>query len=324
MRRISHVRSGLLVAACMLAFGGPSEVVAETFAGRPVPGTTVLLEYGARYTTPDGAARTHQGLDIEADGGSTVRACADSDVVFAGPVPGAGEAVLAVTLACAGGIRVTLLPLDSLQVRQGARISTGDPVGSLRPAGDASSSQAHLHVGVRRGETYLDPAAFLPTEAAAVPAEAPPVSSAAPAPAILAVVEPPPVPVTAAHPVATAAIPRPAAVSAAPVGRPVSAGTAVGAVRAGAAIPRPVPSPQAGAATVTRFERLRARTTADLPVRGRETAAGAMSSMGRLGKATRRAAGRCAALTWAVLALWPVWRASGERAVGALPVKVRA
>ncbi|MFA5844691.1 MAG: M23 family metallopeptidase [Coriobacteriia bacterium] len=323
MRRISRARSGLLVLACITALAIPTATAAETFSGRPVSGGAVLLEYGARYTAPDGEARAHQGLDIEADAGATVRACSDGDVVFAGPVPAGGGVVLAVTLACAGGLRMTLLPLDALEVRQGARVSTGDTLGTLRSDGDASSPRTHLHVGVRRGETYLDPAAFLPQEAVAVPAETPPAPSTVLVPAAHVVAEPVPVPVVAAHPVVAAVAPRPAG-AAEPLGEPARVGDVDVAVRSGAPIARALTSPRADGVSVTRFERLRARTAADLPMRGREVGARTVSSIGGLTRATRRAAGRCVALTWAVLALWPVWRAGAGRAGSAVPVRVRA
>lgn len=322
MRRISRVRSGLLVLMCIPALMIPTATAAETLSGRPVPGGAVLLEYGARYTAPDGEARAHQGLDIEADAGATVRACSDGDVVFAGPIPAEGGVVLAVTLAYEGGLRMTLLPLDVLEVRQGARVSTGDTLGSLGEDGDVSSSRTHLHVGVRRGETYLDPAAFLPQEAVAAPVEIPPAPSTAPAPAAPVVAEPLPAPVVVAHPVVVAVNPQPVGV-AQPVSKPVRVGDVRVAVRSGVPIPRALTSPRAGV-SVTRFERLRARTAADLPVRGREVGARTVSSIGGLKRATRRATGRCVALTWAVLALWPVWRAGAGRAGSAVPVRVRA
>ena len=68
--------------------------------------------------------------------------------------------------------------------RQGrARRSTGSPFGVLADSGDASSVESHLHLGLKRGDVYLDPTSLLLAAApasAATPQEAP---AAAPAPA---------------------------------------------------------------------------------------------------------------------------------------------
>lgn len=133
----------------------------------PVTGSR-LLPYGATYATSGGATNTHGGLDIAGRQGEQVRACAAGEVVFAGKVPaGEGAQAIAVTVLTTDGLRVTYLPLASAAVSRGNRIDPGDDIGTLAGDGDASSSAAHLHLGVKRGSTRLDPEAFLASPVAA-------------------------------------------------------------------------------------------------------------------------------------------------------------
>jgi murein DD-endopeptidase MepM/ murein hydrolase activator NlpD len=87
----------------------------------------------------------NRGLDYATRFGETVRAAGPGHVVFAGPV--AGRRWL--TVAHADGLRTSYGPLAATLVRSGTTVSAGQAIG--RAAG-------RLHVGVRRGEQYLDPA----------------------------------------------------------------------------------------------------------------------------------------------------------------------
>ncbi|TLM76800.1 MAG: M23 family metallopeptidase, partial [Actinobacteria bacterium] len=124
----------------------------------PVAGGTVLLGYGESYAV-GGAVRTHLGADIAASDGACVRAPADATVAFRGSVPaGDGGTALAVSLDLADGRRVTLMPLADVVVRAGERVSAGDAIAAVAGRGDASCDEPHLHVGLKSGDTYLDPA----------------------------------------------------------------------------------------------------------------------------------------------------------------------
>jgi len=166
---MSWTRSGLAV-MCALAMGlaSPAPARASGDWEWPVEGT-VTVGYGARYATEQGTACTHGGVDIGAPEGTTVRACAAGEVTFSGLVPaGEGERAWAVTVLTGDGLRVTYLPLSRASVSKGADVAAGAALGELAGAGDASSASPHLHLGVRRGETRLDPLAFL-GEAAPAP-----------------------------------------------------------------------------------------------------------------------------------------------------------
>jgi len=184
---MSWTRSGLAM-MCALAMGLSSPVPAHASGDWewPVEGT-VAVGYGARYVSEQGVACTHGGVDVSAAEGTTVRACAAGEVTFSGLVPaGEGERAWAVTVLTADGRRVTYLPLSRASVSKGADVGSGDPLGELAATGDASSPTPHLHLGVRRGETKLDPLAFLGERAVAPrtspsPQAPPPAESVAPA-----------------------------------------------------------------------------------------------------------------------------------------------
>jgi hypothetical protein len=179
---MSGAKRAAVLAAVMtlLAFGTPARAAAQGSWIRPVDGA-VALTYGARWTDAAGRTCTHGGLDLLAPAGAPVKACGAGEVVFAGLVPaGEGARAYAVTVLTADGLRVTYLPLDSIGVRKGQAVSAGGSIGSLAASGDGSSAQPHLHLGVKRGETALDPGAFLAPAPNVAPT--PPPSRGAPSP----------------------------------------------------------------------------------------------------------------------------------------------
>ncbi|MDO8846906.1 MAG: M23 family metallopeptidase [Coriobacteriia bacterium] len=141
----------------------------------PIEGGVMLLGFGAVY--PGGM---HRGVDIRATAGALVTSPAAGVVAFAGQVPADGGGTCgAVTVELADGRRMSLLPFDGMTVTTGDAVSAGDALGHAAASGDDSSSEAHLHVGLRSGDLYLDPGeltAVGPVSAevpAAVPAATP-------------------------------------------------------------------------------------------------------------------------------------------------------
>jgi murein DD-endopeptidase MepM/ murein hydrolase activator NlpD len=120
--------------------GAPSG--APTVAYRPPVDATVVDRFRPP-STPYGPG--NRGWEYATVPGSTVVAAADGVVTFAGPVGGS----LAVTVRHADGLRTSCSFLASVVVAEGAVVRAGDPIGS---------AGARLHFGVRRGDTYLDPA----------------------------------------------------------------------------------------------------------------------------------------------------------------------
>ena len=87
----------------------------------------------------------NRGLEIATKPGSFYRAAAEGIVSFAGPVGGR----LHVTVTHRDGLRVSFSGVAGIRVKRGARVHQGAVLGTT---GD------RLHVGVRRGEVYIDPA----------------------------------------------------------------------------------------------------------------------------------------------------------------------
>ncbi len=96
----------------------------------------------------------HRGLDLEVADGTPVLAVEDGVVTHAGLVAGRGT----ITVAHRGGLSSTYEPVDA-RVAVGAVVVTGQVMGALHVrAGPAHCGpRACLHLGARRGATYLDP-----------------------------------------------------------------------------------------------------------------------------------------------------------------------
>lgn len=175
-------RTKIAVAVAVVAIALVVPGVARASDGWPWPVSgRVSLGYGQTYVDDQGRSCTHGGMDIVAAAAAEVRVCASGQVTFAGLVPaGQGARAYAVTVLTSDGLRVTYLPLRSVSVRKGESVSTGLDLGALAGSGDASSDAAHLHLSVHRGETALDPSAFLGA-AGAAPAPGAPSAPAPPA-----------------------------------------------------------------------------------------------------------------------------------------------
>lgn len=109
----------------------------------------------------------HRGVDLGAVAGDPVYAPAAGVVTFAGMV--AGRPVLVV--AHPGGLRSTLEPvLAGLPL--GTLVRAGEQVGQLAAATGHCPASC-LHWGVLRGQTYLDPLAWLRGRVVLLPLSAP-------------------------------------------------------------------------------------------------------------------------------------------------------
>jgi hypothetical protein len=168
-----RIRSIMLL-ALLAAVALPSAVHAAGWCA-PVDGCTVLLGFGDRYDSV-----THRGADLAAPPGAEVSAPTVGTVTFAGWVPADGGGTCgAVTVDIGGGLRVSLLPLQEVFVSVGDPLAAGEVVGLLAASGDDSSAVPHLHLGLRQGDTYVDPGPYLPVTAAVAVPE--PVAAAEPA-----------------------------------------------------------------------------------------------------------------------------------------------
>lgn len=96
----------------------------------------------------------HRGVDLGGQTGETVRAAADGEVAWVGTISG----VSMVSVQHPDGIRTTYQPVEPTVVR-GEAVRAGQGLGRLL-AGHCTTT-ACLHWGVRLGDRYLDPMAWL-------------------------------------------------------------------------------------------------------------------------------------------------------------------
>ncbi len=87
----------------------------------------------------------NRGLEYAPTSGLSVRAIGPGVVLFAGPVAGA----LHVTVRHPDGLRSSYSFVAAIRVRRGDVVATGQVV---------AIAADRFHLGVRRGDTYLDPA----------------------------------------------------------------------------------------------------------------------------------------------------------------------
>lgn len=146
LRILAGILTGL---AIVLSLGGGPAAWAEAARVWPVSGPVVRGFDPPSVTWGAG----HRGIDIGAPAGSTVVAPDDGLVTFAGVI----DYVPILTLAHADGTRTTYQPV-SAAVRQGERVGAGQPIGILQ-AGHGTAPC--LHFGVKLGEAYRDPLAWL-------------------------------------------------------------------------------------------------------------------------------------------------------------------
>ena len=135
--------------------------VARAAKGRfiwPVRGD-VLTRFG-----PTGVGRRSDGLDIKAPQGTTVKAAADGDVVYAGDqVPGFGNLVL---VKHADGWVTAYAHLDRLSVQMRQAVTQGQEIGQVGLSGGVTEPQLHFEVRYAPNPADkakpVDPALVLP------------------------------------------------------------------------------------------------------------------------------------------------------------------
>ena len=132
--------------------GHPSETGDRARWRWPVQPTPPVLRPFRAPESTYGAG--HRGLDLAAADGTPVLAVESGRVTHAGPVAGRGT----VTVAHGDGLSSTYEPLDTVVV-VGDVVTTGDVLGTLRARDGPRHCgvRACLHLGARRGASYLDP-----------------------------------------------------------------------------------------------------------------------------------------------------------------------
>lgn len=97
----------------------------------------------------------HRGIDLGGFTGEPVRAVADGVVAFSGVIAGVGV----VSVQHPDGLRSTYQPVAD-RISRGELVRSGQALGVLDTGGHCATRPC-LHLGAKRGDTYLDPLLLL-------------------------------------------------------------------------------------------------------------------------------------------------------------------
>ena len=136
------------------ARAAPDPEVVTALWARPLAGSPPVTRSFQPPPTPYAAG--HRGVDLAGRPGQPVLAAGAGTVAFAGMV--AGRPVVSVDHP--DGLRTTYEPVQP-GVAAGQPVSRGSPLGVLMAGHGGCPTEACLHLGLRRGATYLDPLSLL-------------------------------------------------------------------------------------------------------------------------------------------------------------------
>jgi lysostaphin len=108
--------------------------------------TNVALPYGWQINRGTGEVFFHSGVDLVAPVDTPVEAIAPGIVVFAKTQGTYGKLVI---LNHAGGFQSRYAQLNSIKVRLGEHVQTGQVIGTVGTTGNPTSSQPNLHFEIR-------------------------------------------------------------------------------------------------------------------------------------------------------------------------------
>ncbi len=126
----------------------------------PIDPVIVTSMFGWRADPIHGEDREHKGIDLKAELGQLVQACAPGTVVRARKHAGHG---LRVEIEHPGGIKSSYSHLSTLLVTEGMRVPAKGPVGLAGSTG--RSTGPHLHFEVWMDDAPVDPLGVLPDPA---------------------------------------------------------------------------------------------------------------------------------------------------------------
>ena len=107
------------------------------------------------YNKTLGDWRTHNGVDYACTQGTAVAAPVAGKVVSAGAEGNWGTVVV---LEDAAGRSWRLCGVADPAVKAGETVTAGQKLGTVGTVGCECAEESHIHVEVKQGESYLDPA----------------------------------------------------------------------------------------------------------------------------------------------------------------------
>ena len=119
----------------------------------------VTSGFGNRTHPMGGGRKFHNGIDIAAPHGTSIKAAAAGKVIFAGTKWSLGNMV---TIQHTSGYQTFYSHMSKILVKKGERVKQGQVIG--REGSSGISTGPHLHFSILRHGKYLDPARYLPFE----------------------------------------------------------------------------------------------------------------------------------------------------------------
>ncbi len=117
----------------------------------PLEGARLSSRFGWRGRRP------HEGIDLAARKGTTIRAAESGKVIYSGRLGDYGKVVI---IKHAGHYRSVYAHANRIFVRKGQFVERGQRIAEVGATGNASGP--HLHFEIRRGQKAKDPAYYLP------------------------------------------------------------------------------------------------------------------------------------------------------------------
>ena len=135
----------------------PASSSAQPASAQPVPGRVLNAYSGDElvYNKTLGDWRTHNGVDYTCAQGDTVAAPTAGKVTAAGPDGSWGSVV---ELEDSEGRLWRVCGVADPAVKAGETVSAGQKLGTAGSIGCECAEESHIHLEVKQGETYLDPA----------------------------------------------------------------------------------------------------------------------------------------------------------------------
>ena len=123
----------------------------------PLPASDYVTSgFGHRESPTAGASSNHQGIDIGASTGSSITAADGGTVITASYSSSAGNYVV---ISHGNGLSTVYMHCSKLLVSEGDTVSKGQT--SARVGSTGYSTGPHLHFGVRKNGSYVDPTDYV-------------------------------------------------------------------------------------------------------------------------------------------------------------------